>query len=41
VSVRERVRWQGKSGERTQSALAVHELQDGRIRRVGYFPAQP
>jgi hypothetical protein len=41
VSVRERARWQGKSGERTQSALAVYEVEEGRVRRVWYYPAQP
>jgi hypothetical protein len=41
VSVRERARWEGKSGERTQSALAVYEVDEGRVRRVWYYPAQP
>lgn len=41
VSIWERVRWQGRSGERTQASLAIYELQDGRIRRVWYYPAQP
>ena len=40
VSVRERVEWEGKSGTRTQSALAVYEIEDGLIRRVWYYPAQ-
>ncbi len=34
-------RWQGKNGERTQSALAVYEVEEGRVRRVWYYPVQP
>jgi hypothetical protein len=41
VSVRERARWEGKTGERTQSALAVYEVEEGRVRRVWYYPVQP
>lgn len=40
VSVRERVRWTTKDGAaKTQSAVAVYELQDGKIRRVWYYPS--
>lgn len=38
VAFRERVRWSGKDGERSQSALAVYEVEDGLIRRVWYYP---
>lgn len=42
VTVVERARWQGKSGERTQAALAVYEVREGKVRRVWYFhPAIP
>ncbi len=41
VAVRERTRWRGPDGHRTQSALSVYEVEDGGIRRVWYFPAQP
>ena len=37
VTVLERARWQGKSGERTQAALAVYEVQEGKVRRVWYY----
>lgn len=39
VAFRERVRWTGKNGERSQSSLAVYEVEDGLIRRVWYYPA--
>jgi hypothetical protein len=38
VTVVERARWQGKSGERTQAALAVYEVFEGKVRRVWYYP---
>lgn len=41
VTVVERARWQGKSGERTQAALAVYEVREGKVRRVWYYPAIP
>lgn len=37
VTVLERARWQGKSGERTQAALAVYEVQESKVRRVWYY----
>lgn len=41
VSVRERATWKSKSGEdRSQNALAVYEVIDGKIKRVWYYPAQ-
>ena len=41
VSVKERAMWKNKAGEsKSQSALAVYEVQEGLIRRVWYFPAQ-
>jgi len=41
VSVRERATWKSKTGEdRSQNALAVYEVVDGRIRRVWYYPVQ-
>lgn len=40
VSVRERATWKGKGGTRAQSALAVYEVENGRILRVWYYPAQ-
>lgn len=40
VSVWERVRWEGKNGEKTQSSLAVYEVKEGLIRRVWYYPVQ-
>lgn len=41
VTVVERARWQGKSGERTQAALAVYEVREGKVRRVWYYPVLP
>lgn len=40
VSVWERAEWQGKDGPQSQSALAVYEVEDRKIRRVWYYPAQ-
>ena len=39
VAVREVVTWTSSSGERSQSALAVYEVVDGKIRRVWYYEA--
>ena len=39
VAIRERVSWTAKSGRRTQTALGVYEVRDGRVRRVWYYPA--
>lgn len=39
VTVRERAHWQTAAGARSQAALAVYEVRDGRIRRVWYYPA--
>jgi hypothetical protein len=36
VTVHERVTWQSAKGERTQSALAVYQVTDGRITAVWY-----
>jgi len=38
---RERVSWGAADDRRTQSALAVYRIEDGRIRAVWYFPAEP
>ena len=41
VTLRERASWTGKSGEpKSQSALAVYELREGKLRRAWYFPAE-
>ncbi|MBL8525511.1 MAG: alpha/beta hydrolase fold domain-containing protein [Betaproteobacteria bacterium] len=41
VSVRERVTWKSKTGEdRSQNALAVYEVIEGKIKRVWYYPVQ-
>ena len=41
VTVRERAHWQGRDGPRSQAAVAVYEVREGRVRRVWYFPAVP
>ena len=41
VTVRERAYWEGSAGPRTQAAVAVYEIRDGRVRRVWYFPVIP
>lgn len=38
VTVWERATWQAKSGEKSQSSLAVYELKEGKILRVWYYP---
>jgi hypothetical protein len=38
VTVWERASWQAKSGEKSQSALAVYELKNNHIFRVWYYP---
>jgi hypothetical protein len=38
VTIWERASWQVKSGEKSQSALAVYELKNNRIFRVWYYP---
>ena len=41
VTLRERASWTSKSGEqKSQSALAVYELREGKLRRAWYFPAE-
>ena len=40
VSVLERASWQGESGPRSRTAIAVFEVRDGLIRRVWYYPAE-
>jgi hypothetical protein len=39
VTVRERARWQGTAGPRSQAAISVYEVRAGLLRRVWYFPA--
>ncbi|HWM90277.1 MAG TPA: nuclear transport factor 2 family protein [Thermoanaerobaculia bacterium] len=41
VSVVERARWKGDKGERSQAALAVYEIREGKVRRVWYYPVIP
>ena len=38
VSVRERARWVGTNGPRSQAALSVYEVRGGLLRRVWYYP---
>lgn len=38
VSVRERARWVGANGPRSQAALSVYEVRGGLLRRVWYYP---
>lgn len=40
VSVRERAHWESSGQPRSQAALSVYEIVDGRIVRVWYFPAE-
>ncbi len=40
VSVRERAHWESSGQSRSQVALAVYEIADGRIVRVWYFSAE-
>lgn len=37
VSVAERARWESEAGPRSQTALSIYEIAEGRIRRVWYF----
>ena len=39
VSAWERATWDAPEGPRTQFALSVYEVEDGRVRRVYYYPA--
>lgn len=39
VSVRERAHWESSGQSRSQAALSVYEIDDGRIVRVWYFSA--
>ena len=39
VTVRERARWQGTEGPRSQAAISVYEVRAGLLRRVWYYPA--
>ena len=42
VAVREIARWSDKDGNpKSQSALAVYEIEDNLVRRVWYYPATP
>jgi ketosteroid isomerase-like protein len=41
VSAVEVASWRGKAGTRSQRSLSVYEFEQGRIRRVYYFPAEP
>ena len=38
VSVRERARWVGANGPRSQAALSVYEVRGGLLQRVWYYP---
>jgi len=40
LAMRESAIWQSKKGERSQVSIGVYEIQNGRIRRAWYFPAQ-
>ncbi|NGX15587.1 nuclear transport factor 2 family protein [Wenzhouxiangella sp. XN24] len=40
VSLHERAHWEGKECPVSQSALAVYEVEDGKILRVWYYPSQ-
>lgn len=40
VAVVETAHWQTDDGPKSQQSMAVYELDDGRIRRVHYFPAE-
>lgn len=40
VSVRERAHWESSGQPRSQAALAVYEISEGRIVRVWYFSAE-
>ncbi|WP_376692927.1 nuclear transport factor 2 family protein [Wenzhouxiangella sp. EGI_FJ10409] len=40
VSVRERAHWESSGQPRSQAALAVYEIAEGRIVRVWYFSAE-
>ncbi len=39
VTVRERARWTGTAGPRSQAAISVYEVRAGLLRRVWYYPA--
>jgi hypothetical protein len=41
VTVWERAHWESPLGPRTHTALSVYELENGLIRRIWYYPAQP
>jgi hypothetical protein len=41
VSVWERAHWETSNGPRSQTSLSVYEVEDGAVRRIWYFPAQP
>jgi hypothetical protein len=41
VTVHERVTWRAAAGEKTQSALAVYKVRDGRIVSVWYYEVMP
>ena len=38
VSVRERARWVGADGPRSQASLSVYQVRDGLLLRVWYYP---
>jgi hypothetical protein len=40
VAVQETVSWRGKNGTQRQSSLAVYELENAKIGRVWYDPAE-
>lgn len=39
VTVRERARWRGTAGPRSQAGISVYEVRAGVLRRVWYYPA--
>jgi ketosteroid isomerase-like protein len=40
TGVRERASWESDGESKSQSSIAVYEIEDGRILRVTYFPAE-
>lgn len=40
VTARERARWQGTAGPRSQASMSVYEVRGGLLRRVWYYPVE-
>ncbi|MBA3559908.1 MAG: nuclear transport factor 2 family protein [Gemmatimonadaceae bacterium] len=38
VSIRERAHWRTEAGARSQAAMSMYEVREGRLRRVWYYP---